>query len=70
MLPRPIDVKTPPVSRHDLLGDDLDGERDLDLAVEADRDLVGAQRLDRFDQSHAPPTLWLTYVWANMSPEA
>jgi hypothetical protein len=50
MLPRQPDVK----AEHRLLGDDLDGEGDLDVAVEADRDLVGAERLDGLDVELAP----------------
>ena len=45
MLPRGAVVK----ARRELLGDDLDRDRDLDVRVEADRNLVGAQRLDRPD---------------------
>src|SRR5687767_14082598 len=38
----------------DLLRDDVDGEGNLDLAVETDRDLVGAERLERLDVELAP----------------
>src|SRR5437660_2270253 len=56
MLPRRTRVKAlrPTVQ---LLGDDLDRQRHLDLAVEADRHLVRAQRLDGLDRHLAPVEL-------------
>src|ERR1700737_5419495 len=35
-------------------GDDLDGHRELDVAVELDRDRMGAERLDGLGHVHLP----------------
>jgi len=56
MLSRRKDVKGPP-PKPLLLGDDLDGEGNLDLAVEADGHLVGAQRLDGLHRQLPPVEL-------------